>query len=78
MKQGIDALRGLRYKLKMMGTPIYSPLYIYVDIMSVSCNTFRLESVLRKKSNAVCNHAVCESVAMGELDTYLAKKMLQM
>ena len=29
MKQGIDALRGLRYKLKMMGIPISGLSYIY-------------------------------------------------
>ena len=31
MKQGIDALRGLRYNLRMMGIPISSPSYIYED-----------------------------------------------
>ena len=34
--------------------------------MSLLHNTSRPESVLRKKSNSVCYHAVCESVAMGE------------
>ena len=29
MKQGIDALRGLRYKLRMVGIPISGPLHIY-------------------------------------------------
>ena len=66
MKQGIDTLRGLRYKLRMMGILISSPSYIYGDNMSVIHNTSRLESVLRKKSNSVCYHAVCESGAMVE------------
>ena len=66
MKQGIDALKGLRYKLRMMGIPMYSPSYIYGDNMSVVNNKSRPESVLRKKSNSVCYHAVHESVAMGE------------
>ena len=57
MKQDIDALRGLRYKLRMMGIPISGPLSIY---------TSRPASVLREKSNLVCYHAVHESVAMGE------------
>ena len=65
-KQGIDELRGLRYKLRMMGIPISSPLYIYGDNMSVVCNTSRPESVVRKKSNSVCYHTVHESVAMSE------------
>ena len=62
----MDALRGLRYKLKMMGIPISSPLYIYGDNMSIVHNTSRPELVLGKKSNSVCYHAVHESVAMGE------------
>ena len=33
MKQGIDALRGLRYKLRMMGLLISSHSYIYGDNM---------------------------------------------
>ena len=65
MNQGIDALRGLRYKLRMMGVPISGPSYIYGDNMSVIHNSSRTESVLRKKSNSVCYHAVSESVAMG-------------
>ena len=28
LKQGIDALRGLRYKLRMMGIPIFMEQYI--------------------------------------------------
>ena len=39
MKQGIDALRGLRYKLTMMGIPISGPSYIYGDNMSVIHNS---------------------------------------
>ena len=66
MKQGIDALQGLRYKLRMMGIPIYSPSYIYEDNMSVVHNTSGPESVLRKRNNSVCYNTVHESVAMGE------------
>ena len=66
MKQGIYALRGLRYKLRMIGIPISGPSYIYGDNMPVVPNTSRPESVLRKKSMLVCCHAVHESVLMGE------------
>ena len=34
MKQGIDALRGFRYKLRMLGILISSPSCIYGDNMS--------------------------------------------
>ena len=66
MKQGIDALRALRYKLRMLGIPIFGPSYVYDDNISVVHNKSRLESVLRKKSNSVCYHTVHESVAMGD------------
>ena len=51
MKQGIDALGGLRYKLRMMGISISVPSYIYGGNMSMVNNTSRLEPILRKKSN---------------------------
>ena len=50
----------------MMGSPISGPSYIDGDNMLVVHNKSRAESVLRKKSNSVCYHAVCESVTMGE------------
>ena len=66
MKEDIDVLKGLKHKLRMMGIPISGPLYIYGDKMPVVHNTSRPELVLRKKSNAVCYHTVCESITMGE------------
>jgi hypothetical protein len=66
MKTGNEASRGLRYKLRMMGTPIDGPTYIFGDNMLVIHNTQRPESVLKKKSIAICYHFMRESVAMGE------------
>ena len=66
MKTGIETLRGIRCKLRMMGVPISGPSYIYGDNMSVIHNAQRPESVLKKKSNAICYHACREAVAMGE------------
>ena len=66
MKIGMESLRGLRYKLRMMGVGISGPSYIYGDNMSVIHNTQRPESMLKKKSNSICYHAVRESVAMKE------------
>ena len=66
MKNGMETLRGVRYKLRMMGIPIYGPAYVYGDNMSVIHNTQRPESMLKKKSNSVCYHYCRESVAMGE------------
>ena len=66
MRIGMESLRGLRYKLRMMGVPIWGPSLIYGDNMSVIHNTQRPESTLKKKSNSIAYHAVRESVAMGE------------
>ena len=45
MNQGIDALRVLRYKLRMMSIPISGPSCIYEDNMSVVHNASTPESV---------------------------------
>ena len=65
MKEDIDVLSDLR-KLRMMGIPISGSSYVYGYNISAVHNTSRLESVLRKKSNLVCYHPICDSVAMGE------------
>ena len=69
LKNGMEAIRGLRYKLRMMGVPISGPTYTFGDNMSVIHNTQWLESTLKKKSNSICYHACQEAVAMGELLT---------
>jgi len=71
-KTAVEANRALRYKLRMMGVPIDGPTYMYCDNMSVVNNTTAPESMLKKKSNSICYHAVREAVAMGEiLITYI-------
>jgi hypothetical protein len=60
MKVGIELLR-----LHMMGMGIAGPWYIYGDNMLIIHNTQQPKSMLKKKSNSICYHAVCESVAMG-------------
>ena len=47
---------------------ISGPSYIFGDNISVINNATRHESELRKKSDSVCFHAICESVAMGETE----------
>ena len=66
MEIGMESLRGLQYKLRMMGVPIWGPSLIFGDNMSVIHNTQRPESTLKKKSNAIAYHAVRESIIMGE------------
>jgi hypothetical protein len=66
MKHGMEKLRGLRYKLRMMGVPVDGPSFIYGDNKSAITNSSRPESVLKKKCNSICYHACRESVAMDE------------
>jgi hypothetical protein len=66
MKHGIETLRGLRYKLRMMGVPLTGPSFIYRNNKSQVTNSSRPESTLKKKCNLICYHAIRESVAMGE------------
>ncbi len=64
--QGIKTLRGLRYKICMMGIPLSGPTYVYGDNKSQVTNPSRPESTLKKKCNSICYHAIREPVAMGE------------
>ena len=64
MKRGVEALHGIRYKLRSMGVDIAGPTYIYGDNMSVIHNTSKPESVLKNKFNSICYHFVREAVAM--------------
>jgi hypothetical protein len=66
LKTGMEASRGLRYKLRMMGIPVLEPTYTYVDNMSVVHNSSRPESTLKKKSNSIVYNYCRESCAMGE------------
>ena len=43
MKTGVEALRGIRYTLRMMGVPLTRPAYVYGENMSVIYNTSRPE-----------------------------------
>jgi hypothetical protein len=50
----------------MVGVTLSGPTFVYGDNISVVHNTQMPESVLKKKSNSICYHAVRESAAMGE------------
>ena len=67
MNIGMETLRGLQYKLRMMGVPISVLSLVYGDNMSVIHNTQKPDSTLKKKLNSICCHAIRESVAMKEI-----------
>jgi hypothetical protein len=66
MKQGMEYLRGLSYILRMMVVAISEPSYIYGNNMSVIHNIQCPKSMLKKKSNSFCYHAIRKTVAMGK------------
>ena len=75
-KVATETIRGLRYKLRMLGVPIDGPCYFFGDNMSVITNISIPESVLKKKSNSIAYHCVREAVAMGEiLPAYVNTKL---
>ena len=66
MNRGVETLRGLWYKLRIMSVPIEGPSYVYGNNMSVIHNTLNTASVLKKKSNSICYHFVQEAVSAKE------------
>ena len=66
MKQCCEYVRGLRYKLRMMGISCDDPTFIYEDNQSVLANTTIPESTLKKKSQSIAYHFVQEGAAWDE------------
>ena len=69
MKHCCEYLRGLRYKLRMMGIPVVGPAYIQGDNQSVLANTTIPDSTLKKKSQSIAYHFVREGAARDEWRT---------
>ena len=69
MKQCCEYLRGLRYKLRLMGIPVENPVFTFGDNQSVLWNTSVPESMLKKKSNSIAYHFVREGAARDEWRT---------
>ena len=65
MRQAIDLVKSLRYKLRMFGIPIDGPADVFCDNESVFKNVSRPESVLSKKQHSISYHSARESVASG-------------
>ena len=63
MKNCCEYIRGLRYKLGMMGIPCEFPSYVYGDNESVLVNASNPFSMLKKKSSLIAYHFARENVA---------------
>ena len=64
MKQTVEYLRGLRYKIRVSGIPVDGPVFIYGDNQSVLANTTRPESTIKKKSQSITYHFLREGCVM--------------
>ena len=53
----------------MMGIPVTDPTYIYGNNQSVLANMTNPDSTLKKKSQSICYHFVCEGVACSKWRT---------
>ena len=63
MKNAVELIEALRYKLRMFGVPIEGPTNIYCDNEAVCRNCSTPESSLKKKHNSIAYHQNREAVA---------------
>ena len=66
MKVETEYIRGLRFKLRMMGIPCTEPAYNYQNNQLVLANTTIPHSVLKKKSKSIAFHFVREGSVKDE------------
>ena len=65
MKNAVELIKGLRYRLRMFGVPLEGPASIYCDNEAVFKNMSTPTSVLSKKMHAISYHFCREAVASG-------------
>ena len=69
-KQCTEYIKGLKYKLSMMGIPYEHCCYVFSDNQSVLVNSSDPDSQLKKKSNSIAYHFVREGTARDEWGFY--------
>ena len=67
MRSCLEAIEGLRFKLRMFGIPVEGPADVMCDNNSVVNSGQRPEAVLSKKHLSICFHRVREAVAKGTI-----------
>ena len=63
MKNAVEMIEVMRYKLRMFGVPIDGPTDIFCDDEAVYKNTSLPESTLKKKHHSIAHHRCREAVA---------------
>ena len=67
LKNAVELIEGLRYKLRMFGIPIEGPANVYCDNEAVTKNCSIPESTLKKKHHSIAYHRNREAVAAGTI-----------
>jgi hypothetical protein len=65
MKNAIELIEALRYKLRMFGVSLEGPTNVFCDNQAVCSNTTKPESTLTKKHHSIAYHRSREAVAAG-------------
>ena len=63
MRQAVELVQALRFKLRMFGIPLDGPASMYCDNEAVYKNIVHPDSVLKKKHHSVAYHMCREAVA---------------
>ena len=69
MKHATEYVRGLQYKLRSMGVPMDECAYIFGDNKSVLVSSGTPLSQMKKKSNYIAYHHVCDGATLDEWRT---------
>ena len=76
MRRCCEYLKGLRYKLRVMGIPVNNPSFIYGDNQTVLWNTTVPDSMLKKKTASASYHFMREGVSADQWRTaYINTKL---
>ena len=67
MRNAVDIIEGLRYKLRMFGVDIDGPTNVFCDNEAVTKNCGIPESMLKKKHHSINYHRNREAVAAGTI-----------
>ena len=65
LKNSVELITALRYKLRMFGVPIYGSTGMFCDNEAVYKNASMPESQLRKKHHSIAYHMSIDSIASG-------------
>ena len=75
MKHATEYVRGLQYKLRSMGILVDECAYIYGDNKSVLVNLGTPHSLLKKISNSIAYHYVCEVLPLMNGGLHISTRM---